>query len=111
MSSPRTTAWISCCKASLPVGLDVDRGLGGRGVGRSDDLDLAVLPLREQEVTLRGTGLVPRERPQDGLDLVAVEVVGELLLVEVANFLHRGLHHLRRGEGIRRVLGRALVVV
>src|SRR3954452_2735121 len=56
--------------ASLPGGL-LDRRVHRRGVLGSDDLDRAVLPLAEQEVALRCAGLVPGERAEDGLDLVA----------------------------------------
>src|SRR3954452_24386143 len=55
-------------RGSLPGRLRdglVDR----RGVAGGDDLHRPVLPLAQQEVALGGTGLVPGERPQDGLDL------------------------------------------
>src|SRR3954454_644921 len=120
MSSPRTIAcssWsmvnriLSCRPSgSVPAGLGVDHFLRGRGLGRPDDLDLAALPLCQQEVVLRSTRLVPAERSQDCGGLVAVQPVGDLGLVEAADLLHRLLQDLGRGERIRGVLGRGLVV-
>jgi hypothetical protein len=72
------------------------------------DLGLAVLPLADEELPLGPPGLVPAERAEDRLDLVVAQPVGELDLVgalDRADRLDRGLHHLRGGIGVGRVLG------
>src|SRR3954466_5888534 len=126
ISSPRMMAWTSSVTAlprprwpgDLPAArprcehppsrsrrlLD-DRLRRGRGL-REHDLRLAVLPLADQELALRRPGLVPLQRAEDRVDAVRPDPVGELRLVlDAADRLHRGLHHLRRRERVRRVLG------
>src|SRR4051795_6687136 len=84
----------------------LDDGLGRRRRLRQDDLRLAVLPLADQELALRGARLVPLERAEDGVDAVRPDPVRELRLVlDATDGLDRRLHDLRRREGIRRVLG------
>src|SRR3954454_10598113 len=67
-------------RGSLPGRL-LDRGVDRRGVVRRDDLDRSALPLAQQELALRCARLVPRERAEDGLDLVGVQPLGQLDLV------------------------------
>src|SRR3954454_12748281 len=89
-----------------PVGLD--HLVGRRGALRQHDLRLAVLPLADQELALRAALLVPAQRSEDRVDLVVAQPVGHLLLarlVDLADGLGRRLHHLRRGVGVRGVLG------
>src|SRR4051794_25772016 len=91
---------------SLP-GVPLDDALRRRGVLGQDDLRLAVLPLADQELPLRGARLVPLERPEDRVDAVRADPVGELGLIgDAADRLHRRLHDLRRGERVRCVLRR-----
>src|SRR3954469_23794496 len=85
----------------------LDDGLGRRGRLRQHDLRLAVLPLADQELALRGARLVPLERPEDRVDAVAADPVGELrLIADAADALDRRLHDLRRRERVARVLRR-----
>src|SRR5882757_4756300 len=60
---PRSVRW------SLPVRLRVEE-VRVRAVLGCDDLQLARLELREQELTLRATGRVPAQRADDRLDRV-----------------------------------------
>src|SRR3954454_4055663 len=129
MRRPRTIAWTNSvmdgvaprrCRpggapsgAARPAGPHPSRsgvllhdGLRRRGVLGQHDLRLAVLPLADQELSLRRARLVPLERPEDRVDAVRPDPLRELRLVlDAADRLHRGLHHLRRRERVRRVLG------
>src|SRR4051794_40891037 len=78
---------------------------------RCDDLRRAALPLGEEEVLGRGSGLVPGERPENGLHLVLVQPLGHLVLVYRADRLGRRLDHLCRRVGVRGVLGGDAAVV
>src|SRR4051794_25304683 len=126
--SPRMIAWTNsvmvaspgCRPSGTPPGAArpaapypsrarglLDDGLGRRRRLRQHDLRLAVLPLADQELALRGARLVPLERPEDRVHGVRADPVGQLRLVaDAADGLDRGLHDLRRGERVRRVLGR-----
>src|SRR5918999_4632697 len=65
---------------------------------REDDLDLAVDPLLDHVRALGSARLVPAQRPDDGLDLVVVQPVDELLLalalLGAADGLDGGSDHL-----------------
>src|SRR5919198_2881701 len=86
--------------SSLPWGLGVHDLVRGGGGGRRHDLDRAVLPLRQDERRLRLAGARPAQRTEDGLHLVAVQPVGELVLVERAHRRGRRLDDLARRERV-----------
>src|ERR687887_309217 len=100
MRSRRMMVWTSCvtvtpwrrgeaaqprpCRGSsllLPSRLRVHDRVARGGVVGGDDLLVAVLPLSEQERLLGRAGVVPAERPQDRVDRVRVQPVGERLLI------------------------------
>src|SRR4051812_31601435 len=57
------------------------------------DLRLAVLPLADEELALRRAGVIPLQRPEDRVDGVRAQPVGELLLVvDAPHRLDCGLH-------------------
>src|SRR5215213_2369499 len=75
---------------------------------RQDDLGHATLPLADEELALRPAELIPAQRAEDRVDLVLAEPVGELHLavaVDRPDRLHGRVEHLRRGVGVRGVLG------
>src|SRR6266508_4686436 len=121
ISSPRSTVWTrrvtgrspsdryppppaSAPRSGRPLRLGVDDGLGCGDLLGKDDLRLGPLPLRQQERLLGRPRLVPRQRSQERLDLVRVQVVLDRLLVDLADGFDRRLEHLRRRERVRRVL-------
>src|SRR5215218_7549604 len=117
-SRPRmsvSVAWVTAAGlprlALLPVGLGEHHAVGGGHVLGQHDLGLAALPLGEQEVGLRRAGRVPAQRAEDGVDLVGVQPVGDLVLVDLPAGLDAGLQHLRGGERVGGVLLRDLVVL
>src|SRR3954451_8366973 len=109
--SPRMMAWTNsvmvvspdCRPSGAPPGAArpaapypsrarglLDDGLGRRGRLRQHDLRLAVLPLADQYLPLRGARLVPLERPEDGVHGVRADPVRELgLVADAADGLDR----------------------
>src|ERR687895_2641335 len=94
-----------------PLGLREDE-VALLQVLREDDPDPAADPLLDHVRALRAPRLVPAERPDDGLDLIRVQPVDELLLalalLGAAGGLDRGGDHLARRVRVRLVLRRRL---
>src|SRR6266508_6002600 len=94
-----------------PVRLREDDLLGRRGHLRQDDLGLAALPLGEQECLPRRARLVPTQRAENRAHRMAVQVVLDLVLVDLADLPDRRLEHLRGRERIGCVLSGDLPLV
>src|ERR687898_3019709 len=99
------TTWVS------PLRLGVHE-VGFLHVLRQDYLDLAVHPLLDHVRTLRPTLVVPLQRTDDGLDLVGVQPVHQLLLavalLHATHCLDRRRDDLTRRVRVRLVLRRRL---
>ena len=80
---------MPCLVRLRPHGDDL---VGGRRFLGEDDLGVPVLPLADQELPDRGTGVLPLERPEDRVDRVLAQPVGEReLIVDAADALDRRL--------------------
>src|SRR6266498_3314626 len=82
---PRCARCSRSWRTSLPVGLRGDHSLRRRGFRRGDDLGLAGLPLRKQELAVGLAGGLPAQRAEDGLHSVRVQPVADLRLVQGAD--------------------------
>src|SRR5215207_3146538 len=101
-------AWSAGGDAATSAAVPLDDLVRRGHVLRQDHFRLAVLPLADQELALGPSGLVPAQWPEDRVDIVVPQPVGELRLLialDRPDGLHRRLHDLRRGERVGRVLG------